>query len=149
MNKSAVYLKNELETPSLPPNVISENQIEVKTELIYNLKPLLNMVNNDMNKVSQMATIFIENTSIDLEIVKKALSEKDGKQLAMVFHKLKGSVSLLNINNLVNLLSQGEALAKSEGNFNELEKITNEISDTLSIAISQLKVDKTFSEYKS
>ena len=149
LNKSAVYLKNELETPSLPPNVISENQIEVKTELIYNLKPLLNMVNNDMNKVSQMATIFIENTSIDLEIVKKALSEKDGKQLAMVFHKLKGSVSLLNINNLVNLLSQGEALAKSEGNFNELEKTTNEISDTLSIAISQLKVDKTFSEYKS
>src|SRR5215210_1146175 len=85
-------------------------------ENLYDLSMLEEMDDNEY--MVEMLGIYLEETPVELKKIREALTGGNTEIISKTAHKIKNSAGVLQANNLIDLLTKIEAIAKS-GKVNE------------------------------
>lgn len=124
----------QLYLPSLqiiPPYIHKNYE---KVDMSY----LQNLVDNDPNEKNRMIEIFLQNVPNDLKILKEEISKKNYEIIKQISHKIKGSVAVYGLNNMMQQFSDIEKLTL-EKNIKEIRIIFTQISKNLEFTFLDLK----------
>ena len=102
------------------PKESFENTNEIVTasngDNLYDLSMLEEMEDNEY--MVEMLTIYLTETPVELKEIREALTTGKTEIISKKAHKLKNSAGVLQANNLIQMLTEIEAIAKS-GKVNE------------------------------
>lgn len=91
---------------------------KTETAKPYNLSHLIEM--DDADCFYEVLHLFLESTPVTLNEISQAIEENNWEQVYKLSHKLKSSLGLLQMNNLLSLVTQMESDAKGKTNLNRI-----------------------------
>ena len=84
------------------------------TEAVIDLADLLKHFNGDFAWFKQIFELFVEKSPKDIEAIRKAILNNDGKGLQKTAHHFKSSVSLFRVSSLIDLVITLESMGREE-----------------------------------
>ncbi|WP_107038047.1 PAS domain S-box protein [Brumimicrobium mesophilum] len=105
---------------------------------LYDLSTIEKMSRGNQEFVQKMISIFISIAKENTEILKKALDENDMTTIEKTAHKIKPSIDQMGITSLKDLVRKLEKIESLETNPQEVKKMVNQLTDTLSKIVNEL-----------
>lgn len=131
------YLKTELKSLRVILKLIQMNLNEGKkyTDLTY-----LRKVSKGNTVFEQkMLSTFISQADADVKKMKEAVAKGDWDSIYLLAHKMKPSLQFVGLNLLLSELLSLESLAKQKRDLNSAAELISVISNTINIAIEEIK----------
>ncbi len=98
--------------------------------------------NEDVAFFIELLDVYLKDLPEARELIKEAMNEKDAKKLQFYSHKLKGSSLTLGIDAVSDLSHKLETLARADEFTLETESISKELTEKVSLIISDLALLK-------
>lgn len=108
---------------------------------LYSLKKLKEISRGNKDFVKNMINVFIESASTSIEEMNVALKDNDIKTLKKIAHKLRPSVSNMQIKSLYNILKDVEFEAETLQNNGKLESKISEIEQILKQVMKKILLE--------
>ncbi len=102
----------DIAQPIVQSNSQDESSIENEEYVIFDYEPLLKDIDNDMEIMEEIVTVFLEDTPPGIEQIKAGLEANDIEQVRKAAHKIKGSAANLGGMQFSHLGSRIEQEAK-------------------------------------
>ena len=110
------------------------------------LSYLEDITGGDKEMMLEMLTLFLEDIPSQVELIKKAVEEKNMKAVGTESHKLKPALQYVGFNEMYELVKELEVLGKSGEKHGEAKKIMNALVKQMKISLPLLeKTAKKFS----
>ncbi len=113
---------------------------------VTNLDLIKKISKNNPIKIIKYLSIYLENVPADLKKLNQSIKKENYNEVASIAHKIKGNVSYLGVDSVVNDLVALEKLNGDVENTNEITIIANRVNDIISQSIDELK--NHLKEYK-
>ena len=113
---------------------------------VTNLDLIKKISKNNPIKIIKYLSIYLENVPADLKKLNQSLKKENYNEVASIAHKIKGNVSYLGVESVVNDLVALEKLNGDVENTNEITIIANRVNDIITQSIDELKIH--LKEYK-
>ena len=104
-----------------------------------NLEELLQLTNNNYEKIEKYIGIFFNNVPGDIESLKEAFDSENWEEMGKIAHKLKGNIGYLGVNSIKDDLLILEKIKKEVGDLEEIADIVNRVEIVVELAINELK----------
>lgn len=96
-------------------------------------------ISKEKSFINGMVTTFIEEIPSNIEKMENSLKSGDIEEIGAVAHKIKPTISMLNIEKLKPIVLELENLAKNDGSVSEIELLIKEMRLGCNSVVSQLK----------
>ena len=106
---------------------------------VTNLDLIKKISKNNPIKIIKYLSIYLENVPADLKKLNQSLKKENYNEVASIAHKIKGNVSYLGVDSVVNDLVALEKLNGDVENTNEITIIANRVNDIITQSIDELK----------
>lgn len=116
--------------------------METKSIKHIDLTYLKQLSNGSNEFITEMITVFIEQTPIEIGNLEKYLNSKDWKSLRSTAHKMKPSFSFMGIKELESVIKLVEEYAANETNLDLLPGMIEKIKIVCTEAIEELAGEK-------
>jgi PAS domain S-box-containing protein len=97
---------------------------ECKEEKSYSLEYLDEM--DDEEYSCEVLELFLESTPVTLKEIKELILRSEGQEVYKKAHALKSSLGILQLNQLLSMMTEIEQLAKKEEQFDKMKNIVDE-----------------------
>jgi CheY-like chemotaxis protein/HPt (histidine-containing phosphotransfer) domain-containing protein len=137
--KIAAILKipKKINTTTNEESNLRESSKEEKS--VTNLDLIKKISKNNPIKIIKYLSIYLENVPADLKKLNQSLKKENYNEVASIAHKIKGNVSYLGVDSVVNDLVALEKLNGDVENTNEITIIANRVNDIITQSIDELK----------
>ena len=108
--------------------------------MITDLSYLKTMSGGDAKFIAEMIGLFTEQVDEYSELMPLLLREKDYDGLSKLAHKAKGSVAVMGMKQVENLLKELEKLAHEGIETEQYEGMVNEFLEKIRLAVAELEV---------
>jgi len=109
--------------------------------MIYSLDKLNEMAGGDMDFITSVVSVFLEEVPQDLEGLEAAVSNKNYETIYQLAHKIKPNVDLLGMEQTRVAALEIETLGKKGNTSSEIESIFPTLKKDITQVISELKND--------
>ncbi|UII21125.1 ATP-binding protein [Fulvivirga ligni] len=117
----------------------NENSAETKGTNSLDLTDLYELADGDPNFVVNMLEIYIKNFSADLEQMESAVAQQDIKKAGSKAHKMIPPTRHLGFQELVTILKKIETKSENEENFNEIQRLLEEVKSLYQVILPHIK----------
>ena len=109
--------------------------------LHYNLAKVYEISENDQDFVHQIANLFVNDTPLDLVLLKQAINSKDYKTAYIFAHKIKPTLDLLGMKVAVENVVFIENWSNKAGKRKEIIETYKNLEDQIFKAIKEISKD--------
>ncbi len=106
---------------------------------LYNLDRLSQYVGNDDNQVKEMINIFLNTVPQDIDQLQKSADKEKWDKVYEVAHRIKPSVDVFEMNEVLVDIKRIEKLARDNNIENNLAKLIKKLSEKFNSIILLLK----------
>ncbi len=131
---------------AVSPKESSSKNTSKAEKSVTNLDLIKKISKNNPIKIIKYLSIYLENVPADLKKLNQSLKKENYNEVASIAHKIKGNVSYLGVESVVNDLVALEKLNGDVENTNEITIIANRVNDIITQSIDELKIH--LKEYK-
>ncbi len=117
-----------------------QNNNDIKTEMLYNLKRLNELSRGDASLLNKIIQLFLDQTSSTLQMMGTKLKEKDFDEVSRLAHKIKPNLLNVGIDSLKDDIDALEFINKTEANFNDIENHYVKVEKTLDQVFKSLQL---------
>jgi HPt (histidine-containing phosphotransfer) domain-containing protein len=117
----------------------------MKTDKHIDLTYLKQLSNGSNEFVTEMMTVFSEQTPTELDKLEQELKAKDWKSLRATAHKIKPSLAFMGIKELEETIKQIEEYADKEINLVKLPEMIAKVKSVCESAMQELKEEMEMS----
>ncbi|MEN9685514.1 MAG: Autoinducer 2 sensor kinase/phosphatase LuxQ [Bacteroidota bacterium] len=125
--------------------IFKENLIEMietnQPEALYDLSGLESLGLADKDFLLQMITLFLNNTSADLEKLDIAVSENNMDSIFQLTHRMRSAIQSMGIQSVAEPIKKIEAHSKLKQHPEEIAALFQEVKKNLLLVFNQLKKD--------
>ncbi len=109
--------------------------------MIYSLDRLNEMADGDQDFINSVVLVFLEEVPGDLELLEKAITNKDYALTYQYAHKIKPNVDLLGMEKTREAALEIETLGKNEGDFSKIETVFKLLKIDVNQVVAELRND--------
>ena len=110
-------------------------------EKLYDLSMVEEISGGNEEFVRQMIEVFLETVPESVELINKYYDQKDYFNLHKEAHKLKSTISTVQVPSFIDKLKLIENIAKNENGVEHLPQLIDEFNVVLPQAIDQIKLE--------
>ncbi|MCE3260139.1 MAG: His Kinase (phospho-acceptor) protein [Bacteroidetes bacterium] len=112
---------------------------EIDNQKITDLRYLIGLSKGNQQFVTDMIKIFLEENPKEIELLEKAINEKDYPGIKASAHKLKSTTPFVGINKVIGSeTAEVEKLATEKGDMTRIETLFAKIKEVCARAASEL-----------
>lgn len=109
------------------------------SEKLYDLSMVEEIAGGNEEFVKQMIEVFLETVPESIELINKYYNENDLLNLKKEAHKLKSTISTVQVPSFIDKIKQMEEIAKTGNGLQLLPTLMEEFNHVLPTAIEQIK----------
>ena len=109
------------------------------SNLLYDLSYLEELSGGNQEFIQELVNLFIETVPEHVEKIEKALTNGDLAEIGREAHKLKSTISSIQVHSVIEKVKQIEAIGKSGNHHPQLALLVKEAKQILLEAVDQIK----------
>lgn len=107
--------------------------------MLVNLESIEEWANGDTATMKEIIKLFVENTPPTLNLLDKAISEKDWESITKYAHKLKSSYGIVIIGNSLQLIQGIEQMGRDQKDESRIREDFGKVQDQYSEAVTEFE----------
>lgn len=109
--------------------------------MIYSLDKINEMAEGDEEFVISVISVFLEEVPEDLELLEKAIAQRNYENVYQLAHKIKPNVDLLGMEHARATALEIETLGKSAANSEKIEELFPRLKKDIQQVVTELQND--------
>jgi PAS domain S-box-containing protein len=115
--------------------------MNVHKQLIH-LDFLIESLNGKKNVIRETMNLFLEHVPADLSIINEAVKNRDFSTIKGSIHKLKSTISLIGIYDLIPIAEEMEMLGKAKENIERIALLNQSLNQLCERAIEEIRLEQ-------
>lgn len=111
------------------------------TKKLYDIKLINQLSHGKQDLVNHILQVFVEDSQISLQNIKKGLDNADFNAIRQEAHILKSSIMLLSIEELIDNIKEVEELAEKQDCLDRLIVLFSHLESHIQLTINQINKD--------
>lgn len=109
------------------------------SDLLYDLSYIEKLSLGNQEFIQQLVDLFVETVPEHIEKIEKALSNSDLVEMGREAHKLKSTISSIQVPSVIDRVKEIEAIGKSGVHHPQLDELVKEVKQILLKTVDQIK----------
>lgn len=118
-----------------------EEEVSLSTPKVYDLTKLKKMMGGNREQVSDMLTMFVQDTPALVKDMNLAFAQRDIQTVGKLAHKIKSSLDILDIHCLTKTVRKIEHIAKEQPETPELDEVIKDFTEKIVQVLQLVSVD--------
>ncbi len=136
------YISKPIDTNALFEKIFEVSNMQAPNERITNLDFLIRSMRGKKNVILETLNIFLEQVPEEIAAINEAVAASDYKSIRRASHRMKSTVSLVGITEMVKALEEMEMLATAAKSIEEITALNNSLVLLSVKASEEIRLEK-------
>ena len=136
------YISKPIDTNALFEKIFEASNTQAPKERITNLDFLIRSMSGKKNIILETLNIFLEQVPEEIAAINEAVAASDYKAIRRASHRMKSTVSLVGITEMVKVLEEMEMLATAAKGIEQITALNNSLILFSVKASEEIKLEK-------